>query len=120
MGDSAYTTHHTSPGMTHCHQKCVSKYLRNAKNSTYVDSRVYYTVSTYVEKIEPGNFLPYAFLMAMHMGQQNDPSLTGYERMDSTIVRSTYHRTVAEAASLCRSCKLLPRLCSPRLVLKTH
>ena len=50
MGDSAYTTHHTAP-----------------------DIRVSETLSTYVEKTGSGNFLPYAFLMAM--GQQNDPSL---------------------------------------------
>jgi hypothetical protein len=31
MGDSAHTIHHTTPGMTHCDQKCVSKYLRNTK-----------------------------------------------------------------------------------------
>ena len=42
------------------------------KNSTQVD-RVYYTVSTYAEKTGPGNFLPYAFLVAM--GHQNDPPL---------------------------------------------
>ena len=69
MGDSAHATHHTTPGMTHCHQKCVSKYIATQKNSTQVD-RVYYTVSNYVEKTGPGNFLPYAFLMAM--GHQND------------------------------------------------
>jgi hypothetical protein len=34
---------------------------------------VQYTVSIYVEKTGPGNFLPYAFLMAM--GHQNDPPL---------------------------------------------
>ena len=34
---------------------------------------MYYTVSIYVEKTGPGNFLPYAFLMAM--GHQNDPPL---------------------------------------------
>ena len=31
MGDSAHTTHHTTPGVTLCSQKCVSKYLHNAK-----------------------------------------------------------------------------------------
>ena len=31
MGDSAHTTHHTAPGTTHCHQKCVPKYTRNTK-----------------------------------------------------------------------------------------
>jgi hypothetical protein len=31
MGDSSHKTHHTSKGMTHCPQKCVSKYLRKAK-----------------------------------------------------------------------------------------
>jgi hypothetical protein len=31
MGDSAHTTHHSTPGTTHCHQKCVSKYSRNTK-----------------------------------------------------------------------------------------
>jgi hypothetical protein len=31
MGDSAHTTHHTAPGMAHCLQKCVSKYLRTEK-----------------------------------------------------------------------------------------
>ena len=34
---------------------------------------MYYTVSTYVEKNCPGNFLPYAFLITM--GQQNHPRL---------------------------------------------
>jgi hypothetical protein len=30
-GDSAHTTHHTTPGMTHYSQICTSKYLRNTK-----------------------------------------------------------------------------------------
>ena len=31
MGDPARTTHHSTPGTTHCHQKCVSKYSRNTE-----------------------------------------------------------------------------------------
>jgi hypothetical protein len=31
MGDFAHTTHHSAPGTTHYHQKCVSKYSRNTK-----------------------------------------------------------------------------------------
>jgi hypothetical protein len=31
MGDSAHTTLHTTPGMTHCPQIYTLKYLRNAK-----------------------------------------------------------------------------------------
>jgi hypothetical protein len=41
---------------------------------------VYYTVSTYVEKTGPGNFLLYVNLMAM--GQQK--RLITYKRTDST------------------------------------
>ena len=73
MGDSAHTTHHTTPGMTHRPQIYTSKYLRDAKkNSTLVD-RVSETVSIYLEKTGPGNFLPYVNLETM--GHQNDPSL---------------------------------------------
>ena len=59
MGDSAHTTHHTTPGMTHCPQ--------------------IYTLSIYVEKTGPGNFLPYVNLGTM--GQQKRPPI--YEQSDS-------------------------------------
>ena len=67
MGDSPHTTHHTSLGMAHCPQKCVSKYLCKTKNSTSV-GRPFKKVSIYIEKI-----LPYAILRKM--GYQNDPRI---------------------------------------------
>jgi hypothetical protein len=47
--------------MTNCHEKCVSKYLRNTKKLDVKSIAMYGNPSTYVEKTGPENFLPYAF-----------------------------------------------------------
>jgi hypothetical protein len=52
------------------------------KNSTKLD-RVYYTVSIYVEKTRPGNFLPYAFLMTMGHPKR----LLTYDQTDSRCIQ---------------------------------
>ena len=81
--------------MTHCHKKCVSKYLRNTKKLDESRSGVleYYTRTERTVRIDlrredqTWKFLPYAFLMAI--GYQNYPQLINKRTVESVEVLST-------------------------------
>jgi hypothetical protein len=66
-----------SPVLTHCDQKCMSKYLRNAKKLDEVD-RLFRSLSIYVEKTGLGNFLPYVNLVTI-----GHPSFTSKRTVDA-------------------------------------
>ena len=80
MGDSAHTTHHTTPGMTHCHQICTSKYLRNAKKLDVSRQSVLHCIDL---RREPGLEISFRMQIWGQWVNQNDPSF----RSERTVPR---------------------------------
>ena len=84
MGDSAHTTHHTTPGMTHCHQKCVSKYLCNAKKTRR--SSIECTTLYRATSRKPDREIYFRTHFWWQWVNKNDPSLISERTVWSSIL----------------------------------